>query len=219
MSIIRVSNANVIQWGTSGTGTFTITDNGQYVTVAETAGQTIDFDKQSMSLSANNDGLVILADDTQFFEFSYSAASYASVAVALATLDAMKQNMPAPPTPTGTQDVNIVKVGGNSVTTTVPVSINTGLPAGTNNIGDVDIASYPSGTETPTASTVTTSGTVAAGKLSVTFTTSSGFIGTILGEARAASTVYSFSISNPGKTLGAIAYTVTAGSMVIDVTV
>lgn len=77
----------------------------------------------------------------------------------------------------------------------------------------------PSGTETPSSSSVSGSGAspVAAGKLSVTFTTDSSFSGTILGVPRNASTTYSFSVSNPGKTLAAIAYTVTAGSMIIDV--
>jgi len=72
--------------------------------------------------------------------------------------------------------------------------------------------------ETPTASTVSSSGTVSAGKKSVTFTTDSSFVGTILGEVRAASTTYSFSVANPNATLSAIAYTRSAGSMVIDVT-
>lgn len=76
------------------------------------------------------------------------------------------------------------------------------------------------GIETPSATIVTDSSAspVIAGKVSVTFTTSSDFAGTILGVARDPATIYSFS-SSLGKTLTAIAYTVTAGSMTIDVTV
>ena len=78
-----------------------------------------------------------------------------------------------------------------------------------------------SGTETSTASTVTssTASPVAAGKASVIFTTNGTFAGTILGATRLPLTTYSFTVSNPSKTLDAIAYTVTSGSMIIDVTV
>ena len=71
-----------------------------------------------------------------------------------------------------------------------------------------------SGTETSS-----TASPVAAGKASVIFTTNGTFAGTILGAVRLPSTTYSFTVSNPSKTLDAIAYTVTSGSMIIDVTV
>ncbi len=121
-----------------------------------------------------------------------------------------------------------VKRGDTSVT------ISGALPAGSNIIGKVGIDqttpgttngivvnSFGSGTETPSASIATdsTGSPITAGKLSVTFTTSSTFVGTILGVARNASTTYAFSTTTPGKTLAAIAYTVTGGSMIIDVTV
>jgi hypothetical protein len=101
-------------------------------------------------------------------------------------------------------------VVGNGVQRVAIASDNSAIPV-----------TLPTGTETPSASVVTGSGSspVTAGKLSVTFTTDSSFVGTILGVARNASTTYAFSVSNPGKTLAAIAYTVTAGSMIIDVTV
>lgn len=114
----------------------------------------------------------------------------------------------------------------------IDVSIVDPLPAGTNIIGKVGIDQTTpgttngivinnSGTETFSSSTVTDSAAspVAAGKKSITFTTSSDFVGTILGVARAASTTYSFSADNPSRTLAAIPYTVTAGSMIIDVSV
>lgn len=78
----------------------------------------------------------------------------------------------------------------------------------------------PSGTQTPTASTATdsTGSPVAAGATQITFTTNSTFTGTILGVARNASTSYVIS-AVPGKTLTSVAYTVTAGSVIIDKTV
>jgi hypothetical protein len=105
------------------------------------------------------------------------------------------------PTPAGTTDVNITEVGGNAVTTAVPVSL-------------------PSGTETPTSSIVTdsTGSPVAAGKTGVTFTPSAAFVGTINGVARSANFAYTFTPLNPGKTLAAIPYTVTAGNLTIDTT-
>jgi len=56
---------------------------------------------------------------------------------------------------------------------------------------------------------------IIAGATSVGFTTSSTFSGTINGIARSASTFYGFE-SAMGKTLPQIAYTVTAGSVIID---
>lgn len=118
--------------------------------------------------------------------------------------------------------------GGNAIKVIADLGSGTGIlgivgidqttPGTTNG---VSVTSLPSGTETPTASLVTnsTGSPVAAGKLSVTFTTDSSFVGTILGVVRNASTIYSFSVTNPGKTLAAITYTVTAGSMIIDVIV
>ena len=56
---------------------------------------------------------------------------------------------------------------------------------------------------------------VVAGASAIGFTTDTLFVGTINGIAREASTFYGFEAA-PGKTLPAIAYTVTAGTMVID---
>lgn len=89
--------------------------------------------------------------------------------------------------------------------------------SGTSVLGQVTINT--SGTETFTASVETTSGTVATGKSSITFTTNSTFTGSILGVARTASTTYSFYPNNPSKTLAAIPYVVTTGSVIIDVAV
>lgn len=66
-----------------------------------------------------------------------------------------------------------------------------------------------------TSSTVAVNGSVTAGALAVTLTTSDDFSGTINGIARAASTAYVFNPTN-GRTLPAIAYTFTAGSIIID---
>lgn len=65
------------------------------------------------------------------------------------------------------------------------------------------------------SSTVNSNGSVSAGALAVTLTTSDDFAGTINGIARAASTAYVFNPTN-GRTLPAIAYTFTAGSIIID---
>lgn len=66
-----------------------------------------------------------------------------------------------------------------------------------------------------TNETGSTNSPVAAGFTSVGFTTSSTFVGTINGIARAASTFVTFS-ANPGEILLAIPFTVTAGSVTID---
>lgn len=78
---------------------------------------------------------------------------------------------------------------------------------------------FPTGTETPTGSTVSVSGSVAAGKTSVTMITSSDFVGTILGVTANPSTIYPFQVTSPGKTLAAIVYTRSAGSINIFVQV
>lgn len=59
-----------------------------------------------------------------------------------------------------------------------------------------------------------TNSPIVAGAKAVTFTTSAGFVGTINGAARSASTTYTF---NNSGLLPAIAYTVTGGTMTIDV--
>ncbi len=68
---------------------------------------------------------------------------------------------------------------------------------------------------TITSSSVTSSGTVTSGQRSVSFTTSSDFVGTINGVSRVSSTVYVFSCG-ASNTLPAIAYVITTGSIIID---
>lgn len=65
---------------------------------------------------------------------------------------------------------------------------------------------------TPAGSAVTSSGTVAAGKRSVTFIADSSFTGTVLGVALNASESITFT-APVGFTLGAIVYTRTAGTL------
>lgn len=69
---------------------------------------------------------------------------------------------------------------------------------------------------TPSRQSVSTgSGTVAAGARSVSFETSSDFSGTILGVAAQPDRVYDFAVQQNDDTLGAIAYNVSTGSMII----
>ena len=74
------------------------------------------------------------------------------------------------------------------------------------------------GTQTVTSSLEVNSlnSPVPSGTSSVGFTTDSTFVGTINGVARNPSTFYGFSSAN-GKTLASIPFTVTAGSVVIDI--
>lgn len=72
--------------------------------------------------------------------------------------------------------------------------------------------------ETPTKTTVSSSGSVAAGARSATLITSGDFAGTILTDTAQASGSYTFTAS-AGNTLAAIAYTVTSGSIEILKTV
>lgn len=76
----------------------------------------------------------------------------------------------------------------------------------------------PTGVQVITSSTETSAGspgTVVAGATSVGFTTDASFVGSINGQARSASTFYGFEAAE-GKTLPAIGWTITAGSMLID---
>ncbi len=66
-----------------------------------------------------------------------------------------------------------------------------------------------------TSTLVTNDSTITAGATSIKLTTSSDYAGNINGVARAVSMVYSFEAA-PGKTLPAITYTTTTGSILID---
>lgn len=101
--------------------------------------------------------------------------------------------------------------------------VTASLAAGSNLIGKVGIDQTTPGTTnavqltgaqlTPASSTVTTDGSVAAGKYSVEFILSSDFAGTILGVAYAGANDAVKSFEAPaGRTLAAIAYTISAGS-------
>lgn len=70
------------------------------------------------------------------------------------------------------------------------------------------------GTNTPQATTAVTTGSVASGKVAVSLTTSSDFIGTILGATVTANTSINLS-AEIGSTLLSIAYTITTGSILI----
>jgi len=79
-------------------------------------------------------------------------------------------------------------------------------------------ATLPSGAHTITSSNASSSGSVTAGAKFVTMDTSPTFSGTINGIARLASTSYEFT-AETGKTLPAIAYVITTGTINIDKTV
>lgn len=74
---------------------------------------------------------------------------------------------------------------------------------------------FPTGAHTWTSSSVTDDNTITAGAYSLMLTTSSDFTGNINGVAANASTTYS-ATAQPGKTLPAVAYTTTTGSIRID---
>lgn len=69
---------------------------------------------------------------------------------------------------------------------------------------------------TPTITLVSTDGSVAAGSRGLTLILSSDFAGTILGATFSGATTSSLTIPVPdGDTLGAVDYTISAGSMLI----
>lgn len=70
-------------------------------------------------------------------------------------------------------------------------------------------------TLTSTSETGSTNSPIIAGASSISFTTNSSFAGTINGITRSASTSYTFS-SAQGERLPAVAFTVTAGAVIID---
>lgn len=83
-------------------------------------------------------------------------------------------------------------------------------------VNTVSVTSTPSGAaKTLTSIAPTTSGTVAAGKGSVSFLSSSDFVGTVNGVAFPANSPKSIA-ANPGDTINAIAYTISAGTLYID---
>lgn len=108
-----------------------------------------------------------------------------------------------------------VSIGAGDVTvelTGVESRLDTVIANQTNG---TQVVTLPSGTQSVNSSLVTTSGSTSAGSTSTGFATSFDFVGTINGVTRIASEFYGFE-SAPGKTLAAIPYTVTAGSIVID---
>ena len=85
-------------------------------------------------------------------------------------------------------------------------------------LGDILTASGGGGSGTPqilTSLNTGASGSVTAGATSVSFTTDGSFTGTINGAVRLPNTFYTFEAAL-GRTLPAIAYTVTAGTITID---
>lgn len=72
--------------------------------------------------------------------------------------------------------------------------------------------SLPTGSTTESATAEVASGSVAAGALNVTFLASSDFAGTILGITFAAGATLTRT-APPGKTLGSIAFTRSAGTL------
>lgn len=79
----------------------------------------------------------------------------------------------------------------------------------------VDITGGGGTPQTVARSVVSTSGSVTAGATSVTIFSSSDFVGTVAGAAFSASIAENFT-AQPGSTLGAIAYTRSAGSLTIS---
>ena len=72
------------------------------------------------------------------------------------------------------------------------------------------------GNNTYTSILATTSGSIATDKVSISFLTSSDFVGTINGVTRPAD--YSLSLqSEIGKKLPSISYTITSGNIIIDI--
>jgi len=72
--------------------------------------------------------------------------------------------------------------------------------------------------ETPSLLIATTSGSVAVGSKTVSFTTSEDFVGTIDGDSIPANVSFGFAAQS-GNTLAAIAYTLSAGNIIIAKTV
>lgn len=76
-------------------------------------------------------------------------------------------------------------------------------------------ASSTQRTVTRTSDAVAHSSSVAAGARSVSIETSSDFTGSILGVAASGDRVYDFAVQQNDDTLGAIAYVITTGSIII----
>lgn len=108
---------------------------------------------------------------------------------------------------TGSIDSKLNTLGQKTMAGSVPVVIasdQTSVPV-----------TLPTGAQVITSANVVAAGAVAAGATAVSFRTSTLYTGTINGLTRLLSTQYVFEAA-PGKTLPAIAYTVTAGSIDID---
>jgi hypothetical protein len=99
-------------------------------------------------------------------------------------------------------------LGQTTMVNSVPVVIASDQTA-------VPVTLSGGGAQVLTSSIEVAGGSVTAGAAVVSFVTSVGFTGTINGIARTASTQYVFEAS-PSKTLPAIPYTITAGSIELD---
>ena len=111
-------------------------------------------------------------------------------------------------------EININDTDMASEATALLIQNAVDILADTVTSGSVNVVLGTPSIETPSKTTVSTSGSVTTGVKSVTFITDSSFTGTILGDTAQANGAYTFSASL-NNTLSALVYTVTAGSMEI----
>ena len=100
MAITKQVLGESVVYFSDGQSTIVFTDNGELIQAAIAGGPDLEFDKSNVSISQQDDFLTI-SDINQSLTFRYSEGGYANAAAALAALDAMKQNVPAPPLPAG----------------------------------------------------------------------------------------------------------------------
>lgn len=142
-------------------------------TVSSSASTNFSIRKEDVVLHRTVDQFDIQAEGITecTFRFSDVVSPVAANAPALEVLiENMLKNV-SPPAPVGTQDVNITEVGGNAVTTFVPVQVTAALPAGENHTGSMG------GNTNIVSSTITMSvaGAYASGDYMGTTTTPQAF--------------------------------------------
>jgi hypothetical protein len=119
-----------------------------------------------------------------------------------------------------TLDRNYGTVGANTLRTASQIGNATGQADFNNGTATAQTlrVALTTDVQTLTSINVTISGSVASGATSISFKTDSAFTGSINGLTRTASTYYNFEAA-VGKTLLAIGYTISAGSIDLDVLV
>lgn len=176
-----------------------IIDSGANIIIREDAlgnEQEMSFAKNEIILEWERD-----ADITRnYFKFTHAGKN-----TLLVRIPYHKISVPSAATPALMSDALDAIIFSNASTVSGSVSVSSGSVT----------ANIPTSAHTLTSTNATSSGSVASGSYAVGFKTSANFVGTINGVTRGANEFISYQ-AKLNNTLPAIAYTISAGSILID---